>query len=65
MRPQTQKGKMRRQRNKVQKKESDKNLEEQLSKVETGNLPEKEVRGIIVRMMQDLGKRMDVQIEKT
>ena len=31
---------------------------------EIGNLPEKEFRGMIVKMTQDLGKKMDTQIEK-
>ena len=46
-------------------KEQDKNPEEQLSEVEIGNLPEKEFRIMIVKMIQDLGKRMEAQIEKT
>ena len=32
--------------------------------METGNLPEKEFRIIIVKMIQDLGKRMEAKIEK-
>ena len=46
-------------------KEQDKNPEEQLSKVEIGNLPEKEFRVMVVNMIQDLRKRMKAQIEKT
>ena len=42
----------------------DKILEEQLSEVEIGNLPEKEFRIIIVKMMQNLWKRMEVRTEK-
>ena len=45
-------------------KEQDKTLEEQLSKVEIGNLPEKGFRVMIVKMIQDLGKTMEAQIEK-
>ena len=45
-------------------KEQDKTPEEQLSKVEIGNLPEKEFRVMIVKMIQDLGKRMETQIER-
>ena len=47
-----------------QTKEQDKTPEEQLSEVERGNLPEKEVTIIIVKMIQDLRKRMEAQIEK-
>ena len=36
---------------------------EQLSEVEIGNLPEKEFRVMIVKMIQVLGKRMEAQIE--
>ena len=45
-------------------KEQDKTLEEQLRKVEIGKLPEKGFRVMIVKMIQDLGKRMEAQIEK-
>ena len=45
-------------------KEKDKTSEEQLSEVEIGNLPRKEFRVIIRKMIQDLGKRMESQIEK-
>ena len=37
--------------------------QKQLNNEEIGNLPEKEFRVIIVKMTQDLGKRMDIQIE--
>ena len=46
-----------------QMKEQDKTPEKQLNEVEIGNLPEKEFR-IIVKMIQDLGKRMEAKIEK-
>ena len=39
-----------------QMKKQDKTTEEQLSEVEIGNLPEKEFRIMIVKMIQDLGK---------
>lgn len=39
----------------LQAKEQDKNLEKHLSEVEMGNLPGKEFRVIIVRMIQGLG----------
>ena len=45
-------------------KEQDKTPEKQLNEVEIGNLPEKELRIMIVRMIQDLGKRMETKIEK-
>ena len=48
-----------------QMKEQDKTPDKQLSEVEIGNLPEKEFRIMIVKMMQNLGKRMEAKIEKT
>ena len=38
--------------------------EKQLNEVEIGNLPEKGFRILIVKMIQDLGKRMEAKIEK-
>ena len=38
--------------------------EKQLNEVEIGNLPEKEFRILIVKMIQDLGKRMEAEIKK-
>ena len=38
--------------------------EKQLNEVEIGNLPENEFRIMIVKMIQDLGKRMEAKIEK-
>ena len=49
---------MKRQRAMYQMKEQDKTPEKQLNEVEIGNLPEKEFRIMIVKMIQDLGKRM-------
>ena len=49
--------KMKRQRTMYQMKEQDKTQEKQLKEVEIGNLPEKEFRIMIVRMIQDLGKK--------
>ena len=46
-------------------KGQDKIQEKQLNEVELGNLPEKEFRIMIVKMIQDLGKRMEARIEKT
>ena len=40
-------------------KEQDKTPEKQLKEVETGNLPEKEFRIMVVKMTQDRGKRME------
>ena len=45
-------------------KEQDKTLEEQLSEVEIGNLPEKEFRIMILKMIQELRKRMEARIER-
>ena len=47
-----------------QMKEQDKTPEKQLNEVEIGNLPEKEFRIMIVKMIHDLGKRMGAKIEK-
>ena len=47
-----------------QMKEQDKTPEKQLNEVEIGNLPEKEFRIMIVKMIQDLRKRMEGKIEK-
>ena len=46
------------------KTKQDKTTEKQLNEVEIGNLPEKELRIMIVKMIQDLGKRMEAKIEK-
>ena len=48
--------KMKRQRAIYQLKEEDKPPEKQLNEVEIGNLPGKEFRIMIVKMIQDLGK---------
>ena len=45
-------------------KEKDKTPEKQLNEVEIGNLPEKEFRKMMVKMIQDLGKRMEAKIKK-
>ena len=42
-----------------QMKEQDKSPEKQLNKVEIGNLPEKEFRIMILKMIQDLETRME------
>ena len=46
-----------------QMKEQDKALEE-LSEVELGNLPEKQFRVMIIKMIKELGRRMDAHSEK-
>ena len=56
--------KMKRHRAMHQMKEQDKTPEKQPNKVEIGNLPEKEFRIMIVKMIQDFGKRMEAKIEK-
>ena len=55
---------MKRQRTMYQMKEQDKTPGKQLNEVEIGNLPEKEFRIMTVKMIQDLGKRMEAKIEK-
>ena len=55
---------MKRQKTMYQMKEQDKTPEKQLNEVEIGNLPEKEFRIMVVKMIQDLGKRMEAKIEK-
>ena len=50
---------MKRQKVMSQIKGQDKTPEKQLNEVEIGNLPEKEFRIMIVKMIQDLGKTME------
>ena len=45
-------------------KGQDKAPEKRLNQMEIGNLSEKEFRITIVKMIQDLGKRMEAKIEK-
>ena len=47
-----------------QMKAKDKTPQKQLNEMEISNLPEKEFRITIVKMIQDLGKRMEAKIEK-
>ena len=47
-----------------QMKEQDKSPEKQLNEVEIGNVPEEKFRIMIVKMIQDLGRRMEAKIEK-
>ena len=46
-----------------QMKEQDKTPEE-LSDVEIGNLPKKELRVMIIKMLKELWRKMDTQSEK-
>ena len=44
-------------------KEQDKTPEKQVNEVEIGNLPEKEFKIMMVKMIQDLRKRMEKMLE--
>ena len=48
----------------LQVKEKDKNSQEQLNEEEIRNLPEKEFKVLIIKMIQNLGKRVEAQIKK-
>ena len=45
-------------------KRKDNSPEKQLNEMEMGSLPEKELRIMIVKMIQDLRKRMEAKTEK-
>ena len=45
-------------------KEQDKTLEEELSEVEVGNLPNKQFNEMIIKMFEEMGRRWDEQTEK-
>ena len=45
-------------------KKQGKNLQDQINEEEIGNLPEREFRVMIVKMIQNLRSRMEAQIEK-
>ena len=45
-------------------KEQGKNLQDQIHEEEKDNLPEKEFRVMIVKMIQNLGNRMEARTEK-
>ena len=55
---------MRWQKNMSQMKEQGKNLQDQINEEEIGNLLEKEFRVMRVKMIQNLGNRMEARIEK-
>ena len=44
--------------------EQGKNLQDQINEEEIGNLPKKEFRVMIVKMIQNLGNRVEARIEK-
>ena len=46
-------------------KEQGKNLQDQINEDEIGDLLEKEFRVMIVKMIQNLGNRMEAWIERT
>ena len=48
----------------LQTKEQGKNLQDQINEEKIGNLPEKEFRVMIVKMIQNLGNGMEAQIKK-
>ena len=50
---------MKQQKNMLQTKEQGKNLQHQINEDEIGNLPEKEFRIMIVKMIQNLRNRME------
>ena len=50
--------------NMLETKEQGKNLQGQINEDEIGGLPEKEFRVMIVKMIQDLRKRMEAQTKK-
>ena len=54
--------KTKRQKTISQMKEQDKTPEKQLNEVEIGNIPEKQFTIMIVKMIQQLGKRMEARI---
>ena len=54
--------KMKRQRNIQQVKEHDKSPPNQTKEEDIGNLPEKEFRTMIVKMIQNLENKMELQI---
>ena len=45
-------------------KEHGKNLQDQINEEKIGNLPEKEFSVMIVKMIQNLGNRMEARIKK-
>ena len=56
---------MKRQRNTTQMKEQTRNTEVQINEEDIGNLPEKEFRIMIVKMIENLENRMEKIQEST
>ena len=54
---------MKRQRNTTQKKEQTRNTEVQINEEETGKLPEKEFRIMIIKMIKNLESKMETMQE--
>ena len=48
----------------LETKQQGENPQAQINEEEIGNLPEKQFRVMIVKLIQDLGNRMEAQIEK-
>ena len=48
----------------IQMKQQDRTPKEELSDVKIGNLPKKEFRVMIIKMIKELGRRMDAQSKK-
>lgn len=61
---QTQTDKMRRQRNVFQPKEEDKSLKKDLNKMEVNNLPDKQFKVIIIKMLINLRRKMEEHNKK-
>ena len=55
---------MKLQKNMLQMKEQGKTLQDQINEEKMGNLPEKEFRVMMVKIIQNLGNRMEARIEK-
>ena len=47
-----------------QKREQNKTTEEGLSEVDIGSLPKKEFRRVTIKIIKELGRRIDAQSEK-
>jgi len=62
--PNTLLDKIKRQRNMQQMKEHGKNPQDQTNEEETGSLPEKEFRVMIVKMAPNLENKMEAQINR-
>ena len=55
---------MKQQKNRFQTREEDKTPGQELSELEIGNLPKNEFRVMIIMMIKELKRRMNVQSEK-